>query len=402
MMGPAEIYSVTEITKQIKSLLENNLSTVWVRGELSNFTHHTSGHMYFTLKDDLCQIRCVMWEEYNARLFFTPQDGMKVLAQGDVTVYERAGQYQFRVLQLQPVGVGDLQMAFERLKEKLLREGLFDEEHKKPIPLYPQSVGVISSPSGAVFRDIVHIINRRFPGTHIVLNPVRVQGDGAAGEIARAIDEFNRCGEVDVLIVTRGGGSLEDLWAFNEEVVARAIFRSEIPVISAVGHEVDFTIADFVADLRAPTPSAAAELVVPDGKKLLRDVRTLAARAKESLERRIQSYQERLDALTSSYGLRHPADMIRQCEQRRDELVKGLCIHITHFIQRQEQAFSLQLGKLEGLGPPAVLKRGYSICRKLPGRTVVREADSLRVEDTIEVTFHRGSIEGVVETVRSE
>ncbi|MFQ6091740.1 MAG: exodeoxyribonuclease VII large subunit [bacterium] len=402
MMGPAEIYSVTEITKQIKSLLENNLSTVWVRGELSNFTHHTSGHMYFTLKDDLCQIRCVMWEEYNARLFFTPQDGMKVLAQGDVTVYERAGQYQFRVLQLQPVGVGDLQMAFERLKEKLLREGLFDEEHKKPIPLYPQSVGVISSPSGAVFRDIVHIINRRFPGTHIVLNPVRVQGDGAAGEIARAIDEFNRCGEVDVLIVTRGGGSLEDLWAFNEEVVARAIFRSEIPVISAVGHEVDFTIADFVADLRAPTPSAAAELVVPDGKKLLRDVRTLAARAKESLERRIQSYQERLDALTSSYGLRHPADMIRQCEQRRDELVKGLCIHITHFIQRQEQAFSLQLGKLEGLGPPAVLKRGYSICRKLPGRTVVREADSLRVEDTIEVTFHRGSIEGVVEKVRSE
>lgn len=402
MMGPAEIYSVTEITKQIKSLLENNLSTVWVRGELSNFTHHTSGHMYFTLKDDLCQIRCVMWEEYNARLFFTPQDGMKVLAQGDVTVYERAGQYQFRVLQLQPVGVGDLQMAFERLKEKLLREGLFDEEHKKPIPLYPQSVGVLSSPSGAAFRDIVHIINRRFPGTHIVLNPVRVQGDGAAGEIARAIDEFNRCGEVDVLIVTRGGGSLEDLWAFNEEVVARAIFRSEIPVISAVGHEVDFTIADFVADLRAPTPSAAAELVVPDGKKLLRDVRTLAARAKESLERRIQSYQERLDALTSSYGLRHPADMIRQCEQRRDELVKGLCIHITHFIQRQEQAFSLQLGKLEGLGPPAVLKRGYSICRKLPGRTVVREADSLRVEDTIEVTFHRGSIEGVVETVRSE
>lgn len=402
MMGPAEIYSVTEITKQIKSLLENNLSTVWVRGELSNFTHHTSGHMYFTLKDDLCQIRCVMWEEYNARLFFTPQDGMKVLAQGDVTVYERAGQYQFRVLQLQPVGVGDLQMAFERLKEKLLREGLFDEEHKKPIPLYPQSVGVLSSPSGAAFRDIVHIINRRFPGTHIVLNPVRVQGDGAAGEIARAIDEFNRCGEVDVLIVTRGGGSLEDLWAFNEEVVARAIFRSEIPVISAVGHEVDFTIADFVADLRAPTPSAAAELVVPDGKKLLRDVRTLAARAKESLERRIQSYQERLDALTSSYGLRHPADMIRQCEQRRDELVKGLCIHITHFIQRQEQAFSLQLGKLEGLGPPAVLKRGYSICRKLPGRTVVREADSLRVEDTIEVTFHRGSIEGVVEKVRSE
>ena len=383
-------------------MLEDTLPRVWVQGELSNFTHHTSGHIYCTLKDEQCQIRCVMWREYASHLFFTPHDGMKVLAQGEVTVYERGGQYQLRVLQLQPVGIGELQLAFERLKEKLSKEGLFAEEHKKPIPPYPWRVGVVSSPSGAALRDVVHIINRRSPGIRIVLFPVRVQGDGAAEDIAQAIDQFNLYGEVDVLIVARGGGSMEDLWAFNEEVVARAFFRSKIPVISAVGHEIDFTIADFVADLRAPTPSAAAELAVPETEKLLEGVRMSAARSRELVERRIESHRERIASLLSSYGLRRPSDAIQQREQRRDELVKSLFIHMSNRMREQEQRAAVQVGKLDGLNPEAVLKRGYSICRRLPDRILVRDAGLLRAEDRIDVTFHRGSVQGVVESVRSE
>ena len=401
-MPSPQVYSVTEITRHIKLILESNIPTVWIRGEISNCIHHISGHMYFTLKDELCQMRCVVWKERTTGLFCTPQDGMKVLAQGDVTVYERAGHYQLKVLQLQPEGVGDLQLAFERLKEILRQEGLFDEEHKMPIPPFPERVGVISSSSGAAIQDIVQIINRRYPGTQIILSPVRVQGEGAAEEIAQAVDKFNRYGEVDVLIVARGGGSLEDLWAFNEEVVARAIFRSKIPVISGVGHEVDFTIADFVADVRAPTPSAAAELVVPEAGKLLQDVQMMSVRSRELVERRINSEYDTVSMLLSSYGLRHPFDIVYQYDQRRDELVKNLLVYATHCIGRQEHNYLLQEGKLRGLNPTAVLKRGYSICRKLPSRAVIREAVTLQAKDCIEITLHKGSILGIVQTVRQE
>ena len=401
-MIPVDVLSVTDITKRIKTLLELNIPTVWVQGELSNVIHHASGHLYFTLKDDACQMRCVMWRENALHLHGTPQDGMKILAQGDVTVYERAGHYQLRVLKMQPVGLGDLQMAFERLKERLFQEGLFDEKYKKTIPQYPKCVGVVTSPSGAAFRDIEEIINRRLPGTPIVLNPVRVQGEGAAEEIARAIREFNSYGRVDVICVARGGGSLEDLWAFNEEVVARAMYDSTIPVVSAVGHEIDFTIADFVADMRAPTPSAAAELVVPDGRKLIEDVRMLIDRIAERVEGKIQSYGERIESLTSSYGLRRPLDQIRQYEQRTDEVARNCIVHMTHCIRKQEQAFRVEHGKLQGLSPLGVLRRGYSICKKLPDKVIIREAHTLRVEDTIEVTFHRGSIQAVVDIVGSE
>lgn len=401
-MAMPQIYSVTEVTRHIKLLLENAIPTVWVQGELSNFTHHRSGHMYFTLKDEQCQIRCVMWKESNINLSFRPQDGMKLLAQGDLTVYERTGQYQLRVLQLRPAGVGDLQGAFERLKEKLQREGLFDEEHKKPIPMYPERIGVVTSPLGAALQDILNIKNKRLPGTQVILYPVRVQGEGAAEEIAQAIDDFNCFGHVDALLITRGGGSLEDLWAFNEEAVARAIFRSEIPVVSAVGHEVDFTMADFVADVRAPTPSAAADLVVPDGDKLGRDVERLSARSRELLGRRFQSYWDRLNVLMSSYGMRHPLDVIHQFGQRRDELAKDLCLAATHFLGRREQDIQLQESKLKGLNPLAILKRGYSVCRKLPTGTIVRAAAALQAEDDIEVTFHKGSVQGIVQTVSPE
>ena len=400
-MSAARIYTVTEITKKIKLVLDT-IPSIWIRGELSNFTAHHSGHMYFTLKDEQCQIKCVMWKEYNVNLFFTPQDGMMVLAQGDITVYERAGQYQLRVLQLQPVGIGDLQLAFERLKEKLAQEGLFDKEHKKSIPTYPERIGVISSPVGAAIQDIITIVNRRFPGTQIILYPVKVQGDGAAGEITQAIDDFNAFGDVDVLILTRGGGSLEDLWAFNEEVVARAIFRSEIPVISAVGHEVDFTIADFVADVRAPTPSVAGELVVPEGEKLSQDVRNVAARSLELVERSLQFYCDKLKGLISSYGLRHPLDMIHQYEQKKDELTKDLVVSATHVLRIREHDVRLQESKLNSLNPVAILRRGYSVCKKLPGRNIVREAMTLEPKDEIEVAFHKGSIQGIVRTVKPE
>jgi exodeoxyribonuclease VII large subunit len=402
MTRDTQLLTITALTRQIRSLLENAIPTVWVQGEISNCTHHTSGHLYFTLKDTQCQIKCVMWRERTTRLFFTPQDGMKVMAQGDVTVYERAGQYQLRVGQLQPVGIGDLQLAFERLKEKLYQEGLFDEDRKRPIPPYPRCVGVITSSVGAAIQDIVNISQRRFPGIRMILCPVRVQGDGAAQEIARAIDDVNRYGQVDVLIVTRGGGSLEDLWAFNEEIVARAIFNSSVPVVSAVGHEIDFTISDFVADLRAPTPSAAAELVIPDRRELLQDVQRLTLRSKERLEELIQRCEDRLRVLISSYGLRHPMDIVYQGEQRRDELIKDLTLRLTHFLGRKEHQAGLQHGKLEGLDPRAVLKRGYSICYRLPQRHVVREAGILHADDAIEIAFSKGMIRGIVHSVRKE
>ncbi len=274
MLGkPQNIFSVTDLTRKIKGTLEEGFSRIAVQGELSNFKHHSSGHLYFTLKDEHAQIQCVMWRSRVPALSVTPQDGMKMIARGNVTVYEVRGNYQLDVASLQLLGAGELQIAFERLKQKLAAEGLFDQDHKKPLPQFPQRIGIVTSPTGAAIQDIINIINRRFPSTELILCPVKVQGIGAAEEIASAIDDFNNFGAVDVILVGRGGGSLEDLWAFNEEIVARSIYHSSIPVVSAVGHEIDFTIADFVADLRAPTPSAAAELIVPDRREIIEIVR---------------------------------------------------------------------------------------------------------------------------------
>ncbi|MCK5525880.1 MAG: exodeoxyribonuclease VII large subunit, partial [Candidatus Latescibacteria bacterium] len=278
MLDSAEAYSVSDITRAIKGLLDEGLMPLWVEGEVSNYVHHTSGHRYFTLKDETSQLRCVMWK-WQGQLRFRPEDGMKVRAYGRISVYERGGQYQLVVSELHPAGVGELQLAFEQLKERLAKEGLFDESRKRSLPRFPQRIGVVTSPTGAAIRDIAHGIGRRFPSAQVVLWPARVQGEGAAAQIAEGIEKLNAYGEVDVLIVGRGGGSLEDLWAFNEEEVARAIYASGIPVVSAVGHEIDFVIADFVADRRAPTPSAAAEMVVRDGAELMRGVTDLRGRA---------------------------------------------------------------------------------------------------------------------------
>ncbi|MCJ7577011.1 MAG: exodeoxyribonuclease VII large subunit, partial [candidate division Zixibacteria bacterium] len=248
-----QIYTVTEITKEIKGILEESLPSVWVEGEISNYILHSSGHRYFSMKDENAQIRCTLWRFRGTRLSFEPEDGMRVIAFGNITVYERNGQYQLDVIELIPAGWGKLEIAFQKLKEKLFQEGLFDEEHKKPIPEFPEAIGLVTSPTGAAVRDMIKIIHKRFPSVRIIVNPVRVQGEEAAEEIAQAIQEFNEFAKIDVMIVGRGGGALEDLWAFNEEVVARAIYDSKIPVISAVGHQIDFTISDFVADLRAST-----------------------------------------------------------------------------------------------------------------------------------------------------
>ncbi|WP_019532749.1 exodeoxyribonuclease VII large subunit [Paenibacillus ginsengihumi] len=322
-----QVFSVKELNRYIKMMLEGNdrLQHVWVRGEISNFTHHSSGHMYFTLKDADSRLKTIMFASYNQRLPFIPREGAKVLACGNISVYERDGQYQFYVTQMQPDGIGSLYLAFEQLKKKLEAEGLFAAERKRPIPRFPRAIGVITSPTGAAVRDIITTLQRRYPAVPVLLYPVLVQGTQAAPSIVRAIEEMNRLGEVDVLIVGRGGGSLEELWAFNEEAVARAISASAIPVISAVGHETDYTIADFVADLRAATPTAAAELAVPHHLELKQQLAYMEQRLYRSLNKRLESSRERLNRLRRSPYLTNPRrQLLLQPAERLDRVKEQL------------------------------------------------------------------------------
>ncbi|HEX9652981.1 MAG TPA: exodeoxyribonuclease VII large subunit [bacterium] len=392
-------YSVSALTREIRFLLESSFPEIWVQGEISNFSRHSSGHMYFSLRDDKAQISCVMWQSRNQNLFFTPQDGMKVLVQGLVTVFEKRGAYQLNVLQLQPAGVGELQLAFEQLKYRLHEEGLFAAESKKPIPRYPQRVGIVTSPTGAAIRDLVSILQRRFPALEIILNPVRVQGKEAALEIARAIDEFNEYGDVDVVIVGRGGGSLEDLWAFNEEIVARAVFRSEIPVVSAVGHEVDFTICDFVADLRAPTPSAAAELVAPSREEISSQLRSYRENMRNGILNVILHFKEKLQRLRTSYGFRQPLDLVRQHAQRLDETGRSLQRLLTHQVALCKEKLHGLNQRLILLDHNNVLQRGYSICLRRTDRKIISQAAVLKPHESIEINFYRGKVIGTVDEI---
>lgn len=392
-------YSVSELTREIRFLLESSFPEIWVQGEISNFSRHSSGHIYFSLKDDKAQISCVIWQSRNQNLFFTPQDGMKVLAQGRVTVFEKRGSYQLNVLQLQPAGVGELQLAFEQLKNRLREEGLFSPEFKKPIPRFPQRVGIVTSPTGAAIRDLISILHRRFPALEIILNPVRVQGEGAALDIARAIDEFNEYENVDVLIVGRGGGSLEDLWAFNEEVVARAVFRSKIPVVSAVGHEVDFTICDFVADLRAPTPSAAAELAVPSRDELGAQLRNYRDKLTAAMLNFINDYRERLQRIRASYGFRQPLDLVRQHSQRLDDIQRTLNRLLAHKLIYSREKVNGLGKRLALLDHTNVLKRGYSITLRPSDQKIIRRAGELAVNDEVEIKFYEGKVLGRVEEI---
>jgi len=394
----SKIYTVSELTQEIKLTLEE-FPLMWVEGEISNLKKHSSGHLYFSLKDAEAQISCVMWRGRNQHLIFQPQDGMKIRVRGNLTVYERQGRYQLDVLRILPAGEGELQLAFEALKRRLDEEGLFNPEYKKQLPLFPERIGVVTSPTGAAIHDIVSVVSRRFPSVQLILRPVRVQGEGAAEEIAQAINEFNEYGKVDVVIVGRGGGSLEDLWPFNEEIVARAIFDSDIPIVSAVGHEIDFSISDFVADARVPTPSAAAELVVKDRQELLQTISRWEKQMIRSLGGRISLYWERLDAVKRSYGLRWPADRVREYSLRLDDLSKNLETVLSHRIEDLKSGVVELAGKLRVLSPEAVLQRGYSITSRIRDDHVVTSSSDVAEDEEIRIRFSRGSVRGLVEEI---
>lgn len=394
-----KVYTVTELTRGIKFLLEENYPTVWIEGEVSNLRIPSSGHMYFTLKDANSQIMAVMFRYQNANLKFRLQDGQAVLAKGKITLYEKSGQYQIVVNQLEPKGVGALQLAFRQLKEKLEKEGLFDPAHKKPIPLLPEKIGIVTSPTGAAIRDMLNVIGRRFANLHILVYPVKVQGDGASQEIAQAVQEMNKRNEVDVLIVGRGGGSLEDLWAFNEEPVARAIHESRIPVISAVGHEIDWTISDFVADLRVPTPSAAAELVVRQKSDFLDTLRLAQERMKGALKSLLENLAHRLRYAVDSYVFREPSQRITQYFQRVDDLENRLQKTLKHSVEIRQGKLLGVFSKLEVLNPLSVLKRGYSLTTRACDGTILRHAREVKKGEQIQTQLLEGTVYSKVEKI---
>ena len=389
-----KIYSVAEITRHIKFLIEESFPSLVVRGEVSNLSLHSSGHVYFTLKDELAQIKCVIWRSQAERMGVALEDGMKVLARGKLTLYEKGGYYQITVFGVQPEGIGELQLAFENLKKKLYAEGLFSEEHKKPIPEYPETVGIVSSPTGAAIRDIVSVIRRRMPSIQIILAPVKVQGEGAANEIAQAIEDFDRYGKSDVLIIGRGGGSLEDLWAFNEEIVARAIHRCSIPTISAVGHEIDFTIADFVADVRAATPSAAAELAAPDRAEVLQQLVNLRYTLAQNCENMIGYYRDRLKHYEERYAFRRPENIIEQFRQQTDEFERRIIRQTQNCIISTNQTLDHLEKQLSTLNPKNTLKRGYTITRQ--NNKVVQRASKLQERQPAVIEFYDGTAEAEI------
>ena len=387
-----KFFTVSQITRKIRASLEYNFSNVSILGEISNVRKPGSGHIYLTLKDKSSQLQAVVFRNIANKIKFELKDGMEVISFGSVTVYEPRGQYQLIINKIEPKGIGALQLAFQQLKEKLEKEGLFDQTHKKPIPFIPQKIGVVTSPTGAAIKDILNIIDRRFANIEILIYPVKVQGEGAAQEIAEAITALNALTDIDVIIAGRGGGSLEDLWAFNEEVVARSIYNSRIPVISAVGHEIDLTIADLVADKRALTPSEAGELVVPRKDLLLDMLEKLNTRLLQSLTGKLRLSKERLVRIANSYAMKQPFDRLRRWQQRLDEFAQRLNINITHALNTEREKLSGIAGKLESLSPLNVLKRGYTITTRLEDNKSLREVKGLNKGDKIKTNFSKGSV----------
>ena len=412
-----KIYRVSEITRLIRVALEDEFGSLWIEGEVSNLRRPSSGHVYFTLKDESAQIASVFFKGSQRALAFELKDGLKIRIFGEISVYEASGQYQIIVRKAEEAGKGSLQEAFEALKKKLAAEGLFDESRKKPIPVLPRHVGIVTSPTGAAIHDILSILSRRFPNLHIVIAPVKVQGEGAAQEIAAALDLLNERGGLDVIIVARGGGSLEDLWCFNEELVAQAIARSRIPTISAVGHEIDFTISDFVADLRAPTPSAAAELMVGQKVAFEETLRQISTRLARALRQRAQETRSRLRIASRSYVFREPGNLVRQFIQRIDSLRAGMVRQLQAAGQDRRQRLdgcSLRMvheaglrtaglrqdirrlsSQLKALSPVAVLDRGFSITR-LESGAIVRDAAGVGVGEVLRTQVARGTLESKV------
>jgi exodeoxyribonuclease VII large subunit len=431
-----QVLTGSELTARIRELLAKNFTDIHVQGEISNCREAQSGHIYFTLKDDRAQVRCVFFKQQRRGIKFRPEDGLQVTVRGSVSVYEARGEYQIYVENIEPVGLGALQLAFEQLKKRLEAEGLFARERKKPLPVLPSRIGIITSPRGAAVRDIVRILTRRFPNVHLTVFPVRVQGEGAAEEIVKALKFFNQKKLVDVLILARGGGSMEDLWAFNQEPVARAIAASEIPVISGVGHETDFTIADFVADVRASTPSAAAELVVQTRREFDKHIADLRETLASLIRYRLLEFSRRVHELSARRGFRRPLDLLRQHRQRADEMTSRLALGLRarlelsrkrftaahlgivsfdfrgkiaafrlrlercsaelgvwaeRLLRRKRDRFEKLLLQLNERGPLKVLERGYAIATNASG-AVLRDAAEVALGDTVAIQLHRGRL----------
>jgi exodeoxyribonuclease VII large subunit len=441
------VLTVSDVSERIKIVLEDTFFDIWVEGELSNLRMPSSGHMYLTLKDEHSQLRAVLFKMQRRYLRFDPKDGMLVIARGRIALYEPRGEYQLVIDYMEPKGIGALQIAFEQLKARLAQAGLFDLARKRPLPVLPRVIGMVTSPSGAVIHDMLQILRRRFANLQVCLYPVRVQGDGAAEEIARGVEALNRYPGIDVIIVARGGGSLEDLWAFNEETVARAIYASEIPVISAIGHEIDYTIADFVADVRAPTPSAAAELVIRQKAELHAELQVAAQRLKRAVSHRLDAWRARLDACRQRRVLKDPWAPLGTLEQRLDELSARLVrairnqvrlsqeglerceAAITHLspllevglgrerltalerrlivaqasgVRREREDLERLTATLQALSPLAVLARGYSICRHQSDGEVIREAHAVTPGMPIAITLWQGSLQCTVDAVMTK
>jgi exodeoxyribonuclease VII large subunit len=438
------VLTVSDVSERVKIVLEDTFFDIWVEGELSNLRLPSSGHMYLTLKDEHSQLRAVLFKMQRRYLRFNPKDGMSVIARGRITLYEPRGEYQLVIDYMEPKGVGALQIAFEQLKARLAQAGFFDLARKRPLPTLPRAVGVVTSPTGAAIHDMLQILRRRFANLRVCFYPVRVQGDGAAEEIARGVEALNRYPGVDVIIVARGGGSLEDLWAFNEETVARAIYASAVPVISAVGHEVDYTIADFVADVRAPTPSAAAELVIRHKAEFKAELQVAAQRLERAVSRRLDALRARLDACRQRRVLKDPWAPLRTLEQRLDELsarlvrairaqlrlsreglerCEGAVTHLSPLlrvglgrerltalerrliaaqaggVRREREELERLTATLQALSPLAVLARGYSICRHPSDGRVIREAHAVTPGMPLAITLWQGSLQCTVDAV---
>ncbi len=404
MFESSDVYTVTEVTQQVKHMFDSNslLNSVSVQGEISNYKLYPSGHMYFTLKDDTSKLKMVMFAGANRRLTFVPRDGMQVVARGAVTVYERDGQYQMTVNQMQQAGVGQLYVRLEQLKEKLMAEGLFDSRYKKQLPMYPRTIAVVTSEAGAVIRDIITTVERRYPLAQIVLYPAQVQGEDAPPTIVRAIEMVNEANAADVMIVGRGGGSIEELWAFNDERVARAIFASGIPVISAVGHETDHTIADYVADFRAPTPTAAAEMAVPDQKVLRQRVLDWQQRMTRALQQKASRTREQLHSLQRSPMLKQPLQLIQMRMQEADKLMMRLRSATEAVVSEQREQFNVQLARLDSLSPLKVMNRGYSLLYDGSGKRLLQSVTQSAIGEHIQVRLLDGRLTCTVANIELE
>ncbi len=394
------VLSVAQLTAQLKGTVEREFSSVWVAGEISNFSRPQSGHCYFTLKDDSAQLRAVIWRGTAARLNFDVHDGLEVVCKGRLDVYPPRGSYQLVIEQLQPQGVGALELALRKLRDKLSREGLFDDDRKRRLPPFPRRIGVVTSPTGAAIRDFLEVARRRWHGIEVLIFPVRVQGEGAAREIANAIGQANKLvPRLDVLVVGRGGGSLEDLWAFNEEPVVRAIAASGVPTVSAVGHEIDVTLADLAADVRALTPSEAAERVVPSARDVTELIDNLRRRMRQALAMRASSSRDRLDAIASRPAFARPADGVRHLSRQVDDFASRLDGAARVLLRDQQSRVGAISGKLDTLSPLSVLGRGYSLTTDEKSNRLIADAEQLQPGQQLRTRFAKGTVLSTIDTI---